>query len=83
MSPGSRSSAHRRGVIALALAVALGGCAGVSDETGLNMMTVSGRYREYTCSDLAVSMKIADPNGVFAGLRPARRAPIHGDVAIE
>ena len=57
MITGPRSSVIRRGVIAFALALA--GCAGMSGETGLNVMVVSGKYREYTCSDLAVSMKVA------------------------
>jgi hypothetical protein len=59
MITGPRSSATCRGVIALVLAAVLAGCAGVSDDTGLGMMVVSGKYREYTCSDLAVSMKVA------------------------
>ncbi len=49
-----------RAVVALALAMALTGCAaGISDEAGVNVLTVSGKYREYTCSDIAVAMKAA------------------------
>ena len=59
MIPGCHSSAIRRGTVALALATALAGCAGVGDDTGASLLTVSGKYREYTCSDIATSMKTA------------------------
>ncbi len=44
---------------ALAAAVALAGCSAISDETGANLLSVSGKYREYTCSDIATALRAA------------------------
>ena len=74
MIGGLHSAAIGRCVIALALAGALAGCSAISDETGASMMSVSGKYREYTCSDIATSMKIARAREQELGQLMARSA---------